>query len=384
MKKIWFLLILLPYLGISQTNYITNKDYREFVEYVRDSLFRYTMGNEVNEEAYHTSTWDSGNYTAKDTFVSVNWKTKLDINSPEAREALEFWYYAPLERFNRKREIDVRKLNHNNIAVFPDELIWCKDTTNNISWANFLTRYYFTNSHFDNYPVQGLNNQQIREYLKWKYPKSQRSTTSSVKDVNIRLPREKLKVTVNEYISFYRYTRDSVVRTILCQELDEWKYCLSVNKYSEEINPPIVKWKNKIKWKDKTTINILKQKNILTSENTIDNRYINFQYDEINFHHLPITGSKSRDNYFSWILVNLMDFKYLKQTSNIKIGSQLKSNSELNYHEIDKYQLKAFFWWKKSTLKSDDVFEGFIPYNDDIISIQKGNLPDSFLTLRLH
>jgi hypothetical protein len=58
MKKIFFIFLFTPIFCFSQNDYISNKDYSEFVTYVRDSLFRLTMGQEVDEEAFHISTWD--------------------------------------------------------------------------------------------------------------------------------------------------------------------------------------------------------------------------------------------------------------------------------------------------------------------------------------
>lgn len=131
-------------------------------------------------------------YNVKDTFVCINWKAKLDVNTPWAREALEPWYYKPEERYNRKREVDTRKLIHNKVAVYPDEMIWCRDSTINKSWAVFLTANYFSHSYFQEYPVYGLSEQQIVEYLKWKYPNQKKNfKRDQIKEIKLTLPKEK-------------------------------------------------------------------------------------------------------------------------------------------------------------------------------------------------
>lgn len=79
----------------AQNNYITNKEYRKFVTYVQDSIFRMVAGNEVNENyLIICDTCDESRM-----ITGVNWKKKLDINTPWAREALEPLYYKPEERF---------------------------------------------------------------------------------------------------------------------------------------------------------------------------------------------------------------------------------------------------------------------------------------------
>lgn len=124
MKKILFLLFILPLSVFSQdNNYISNQDYNEFVTYVRDSLLRLTMGEEVDEEGYVYVEKDSN--SKKWEIVGVKWKIKFDVNWPESREALEPWHYKTSERLNRKRQFDTRKFLHNGVKVYLDELVWC-------------------------------------------------------------------------------------------------------------------------------------------------------------------------------------------------------------------------------------------------------------------
>ena len=399
MKTLLIFLFILPLSVFSQNDYITNKEYNEFVVYVRDSLLRYTMGFEVDEEAYHISSWDNGNYEGKDSFTSINWKTKLDINAFEAREALEIWYYTPIERLNRKRELDTRKFIHNGIKIYPDVLIWCRDSTINKSWGTFLAKYYYTHPYFENYPVYGLSNQQIQEYVKWKYPNQNKTiNTSAKKSINLNLPKEKLQFTIGEYFQFYKYTRDSTCRMLLCQKLDEYKYCLSVNEYDEEIKPPLVKWKYKINWKDQEVQNILKKAGLLTSEEKIDNRKMMFTFCWLDYYRtITLPDSAERSASIIWASQNICTNEYLKKTSNIDIKKKLKNKTKISFEGLDHWQLKSYYIWKKSNYPTKDIFDRFIPYcsqyswesntelflkYNDIKLLQEGKLTDEFYNFK--
>lgn len=375
----------------AQNIYITNKDYREFVKYVQDSTFRWLMGNEVDENyLIYCETCDESRMVK-----GVNWKVKLDINTPWAREALEPLYYKSEERFYGRREVDTRKLIHNKVPIYPDVYIWCKDTSNNRSWATFLTRYYFTHEYFDDFPVQGISVNQIEQYIKWKYPYKQVDVTYSKKQITLSLPKEKLKITVGGYFKLYKYTRDSIIRMQLCKELDEARYCKFMNKYSEEINPPIVEWKHKIKWKDKDAIAILESSGILSKDNLIDNRRVMFNYYMLDFYNKSVSYPDSISNafYINRHLQNLSDKKYINEFSSLEIKHELRSKKELDYQNLDVSQLNAYYWWKKGKYNGKDVFEGFIPYysgvyieedrvgyvkNDDIELVRVNKLSDDF------
>jgi len=345
---------------VAQNNYITNKEYREFVTYVQDSIFRMVIGNELDESyLIYCDTCDKEN-----VYIGINWKKKFDENSPEIREALEPLYYKPEERFYGRRELDNRKLKHNKISIYPDVYVWFKDTTNNRSWAIFLTRYYFTHKYFDDFPVQGISEKQLEQYIKWKYPIKEVNVKYSKKQINLNLPKDKLKITVGDYFKLYKYTRDSIIRMQLCKELDEARYCKFINKYNEEINPPIVEWKHKIKWKNDDVISILKKSRILSEDNLIDNRRVMFDY--YTFNPFSYSDSINRRFYPFRHIQNLCDEKYINEFSSLEIKSELRSKIELDYQKLYIGQLEAYYWWKKGNYNGKDVFEGFIPYYNGI------------------
>lgn len=393
MKKLLFLFLLIPLCSFSQNDYISNKDYREFVAYVRDSLFRQTLGEEIDEEGFiiFENNADINTYNP----VGVNWKTKIDRNSPEIREVLNQWYYKPAEQLNRKREVDVRKLVHNKVKVYPDVLVWFrKDTILNKSWATFLAKNYFTHPYFEDYPVQGVSEVQLNQYLKWKYPTQNKKISYSKKVINLQLPKEKLKITVGDYFEFYQHTRDSIVRQILGKVLDEDKYLITSDSYGEAIDPPLLDWKPKLKWNDDVIQKILKDRNFLTSNNKIDNRLVMYDYTYLNYYQASILpDTVDRNYYLDRTLINLGSNPNIKDSLPIELKKELKNTMEINYEKFHNHQLIAYYHWKKDNYQGEDVFETFIPFShntfyeenptlylkdNDVELLRTSKLPDIF------
>jgi hypothetical protein len=399
MKMLFIFLFILPLSVFNQNNYITNKEYNEFVTYVRDSLLRYTMGEEVDEEAYLIAEYKY-QPKFKRTFIRINWKTKLNVNSSEAREALEPWYYEPSERLNRKREFDTRKFIHNGVKVYPDIMIWCKDSSINKSWAIFLSKYYYTHTYFENYPVYGLDEQQVRQYLKWKYPNKEKVFDfSNNENINLTLPKEKLQFSVSDYFEFYQYIRDSIVIRILAEDIDEEKYFKYGYDYFEEGSLPILNMKAKIKWKDELIIKTFKNHKLLNANNQINNMRLMYDYSWLDYYKaIFLPDSTERGLYFGRMMVNVGVNGFIEEYSGINIKKQLKNKTEVNYSLFDSSHIRAFYYWKKSNYPKKDVFDGFIPYSNglfweenselfikdnDIELLRTGKLPYSFYQFKI-
>jgi sulfatase modifying factor 1 len=77
---------------------ITNNEYRQYVEWVRDSLAHRLIGGE------HLV--DEGEYGER-----INWRKKIDWDDEENVETLNELFLPEAERFYRRKEIDTRKLN---------------------------------------------------------------------------------------------------------------------------------------------------------------------------------------------------------------------------------------------------------------------------------
>jgi formylglycine-generating enzyme len=196
---------------IDQTE-ITNNKYRQFVYYVRDSILRTKLGGaDIADRQYFM-------VDAEGTVIEpnvINWEEKIDPTEETTKATIEEMYYPPEERFNGKKQIDVRKLNysyfwvdyqlaakatykqdyanntgkyvgpvigtdslntgikdrssfikHNIINVYPDTLCWIRDFT--YSFNDPQASLYFWHPSFDDYPVVGVTWVQATAFSIWR------------------------------------------------------------------------------------------------------------------------------------------------------------------------------------------------------------------------
>lgn len=178
---------------------ITNNEYRQFVYWVRDSIARKILGEEVSEEDYLILQNEFGEDLEP---PYLNWRTRIDWNAPDEREALSVMFLPEYERFYRRRELDTRKLiyeyfwidwkdaarknptingdnlrergltdrsifiKRDEINVYPDTLCWVHDFT--YSYNEPLTNMYFWHPAYDEYPVVGVSWKQARAFSIWR------------------------------------------------------------------------------------------------------------------------------------------------------------------------------------------------------------------------
>lgn len=182
---------------------ITNNEYRQFVQYVIDSIKRRLLGDV--DPAFVIESED------ENIPPMINWNTKIK-NTPENNEALEALYTPVNERFHFRKEVDTRKLNYEfywfdyqsaavksweetdarkdgvNMAsfgnrpqsmksragyikkeiinVYPDTLCWLLDFA--YSYNEPMVRSYFSSAMYDHYPVVGVNWKQAKAFCIWR------------------------------------------------------------------------------------------------------------------------------------------------------------------------------------------------------------------------
>lgn len=161
---------------------ITNNEYRQFTEWVRDSLaHRLIGGDHLIEE---------GEYGER-----INWKKKIKWDDEQNVETLAELFLPESERFYKRKEVDSRKLKYEYywidmkeaaqksqreqgmtdrsvfikkdlISVYPDTLAWIHDFT--YSFNDPVTNMYYWHPAYDDYPVVGVTWKQARAFCIWR------------------------------------------------------------------------------------------------------------------------------------------------------------------------------------------------------------------------
>ncbi|MEO6130925.1 MAG: SUMF1/EgtB/PvdO family nonheme iron enzyme [Saprospiraceae bacterium] len=151
---------------------ITNNEYRQFVNWVRDSIAHSTLEHFVED--------DAGNQ-------KIDWDYEIDW----ADEGLGGMYFQGDDMFGNSKEIDTRKLiykydwkdwdkaaspsfkgkrneiiNREEVSIYPDTLVWIRDFA--YSYNEPFTRNYFWHPAFDDYPVVGVNWKMAKAFGAWR------------------------------------------------------------------------------------------------------------------------------------------------------------------------------------------------------------------------
>lgn len=177
---------------------ISNAEYRQFVNWVRDSIAVTTIGQSAPELFITPKNQPKGASTTGQK--NINWKrvgngSMLWSNKKGGKYAakLENMYYTGLDALPGRKEVDVRKLeyvysiinldkaaiNHNNpnktrqdnidnykVKVYPDTLVWKLDYS--YSQNDPLVKSYFNHPSYDNYPVVGITWEQASAFCVWR------------------------------------------------------------------------------------------------------------------------------------------------------------------------------------------------------------------------
>mgnify|MGYP006086510729 FL=1 len=174
---------------------ITNNEYRQFTESVRDSIARNLLfKNGFAEYGKSTNNSDS---TSKSFFI--NWDTPIKWSDSIQSEILDELYFSEEERFYTRKFIDPRNLKYNyldnithkEISVYPDTTCWKK--LDSVIYLQQLKNMYFWHPAFDDYPVVGINFEQAKAFCHWRTKLYNRYNSSGNKDathlkVSFKLP----------------------------------------------------------------------------------------------------------------------------------------------------------------------------------------------------
>lgn len=294
----------------TQTKVLTNAEYREFTTWIRDSIARRILAEEVSIRFVK-----AGQKLPNNDMDKLNWKVPIRWNADNQRPALDQMFITDHEQFYNRKRIDAHRLYWEHPSprkktdqeqkqytyVYPDTLCWIFDTiqsrvippyrSNILShYVNYLkenlVKYYFWHRYFDDYPVQGISQEQAQAFIYWKR-KREGYKTIKILDEENNAPTTKdhvkgsvdtdfWKISNADYKTFCSWVRDSLARRILGDQLSE-EYLIMQNVLGEELDPPKLNWKKEIDWSDEQIRRSFQQYDFQQSLNVIS-KYLNFEY----------------------------------------------------------------------------------------------------------
>ena len=194
---------------------ITNAEYRQFVEWVRDSVIRQKLaeaaeltGGDAEDEngiqrfAFKGADQDDDDLTPFQEFSkhynpinqALNWNPKIIWNTSEYPDedyvyVMDEFYLSNKESYNGSRMLDVTQFKYNyksmdvdaaarkkgkridfitneEVLVYPDTTVWIKDF--NYSYNEPMHNDYFSHTAYDDYPVVGVTWGQAKAFTNWR------------------------------------------------------------------------------------------------------------------------------------------------------------------------------------------------------------------------
>jgi len=183
---------------------ITNNEYRQFTNWVRDSIAAKLLNNVKQNTADGTEAVDWKK------MATVKWGDKSTI------EKIDAIIVTPDNRIFGKKEIDANKIVYQSeifdykaaamnrdvtiprsafirktqVKVYPDTLCWVRDFA--YSYNEPMAKKYFGHPAFGNYPVVGVNWKQATVFCEWRtnYMNGFLESKKRIAESNFRLPTE--------------------------------------------------------------------------------------------------------------------------------------------------------------------------------------------------
>lgn len=181
---------------------ITNKEYRQFVKWVTDSLAAKELNYGKEVDGNFAVDWKKAQtikYNDKATLEKISkltltpdnrlyGKNEIDPEKVAYRvESFDLKEAAKLENKGKPRQKFIVKYDE---KIYPDTLVWMRDFS--YSYNEPMAKRYFAHPSFDNYPVVGVSWKQAIAFCSWRshYLNSYLERKKKAVESDFRLPTE--------------------------------------------------------------------------------------------------------------------------------------------------------------------------------------------------
>lgn len=271
---------------------VSNKEWKEFQQWVIDSIAHLSMHEEGYEDYMidikHENPWGSG---------FVNWEKPIDWEGEGARYTLEWLTYPMHARFYSAKQFDPRVQIYEyywgmhgespikeRVSLLADSTLWAKDGS--FGHGHRMADYYNWHPNYQADPVTGITGAQAKAYCYWKQQFLQRRLDEKGMNLEVRISLPTVtelitaggqvpklqtftaydvnawRITNEDYKEFLDYVRDSIVRRLLAYELNE-DYLIWEDDQGNEIVRPWaegdVNWHKKIDLHDANVVALLEE-----------------------------------------------------------------------------------------------------------------------------
>lgn len=194
---------------------VTNFQYRQFVDWVKDSLFR----EELYANGYKEFGFSNSNVDDFGRSYCLNWEPQIDWKDEKVVKILDKFFILQDERYYARKEFEAGNLKYSyksptnskiQIVIYPDTLCWTKMYVSQFADDGMgLSGYYFWHPYYNNYPVVGVTWDQCQAFCHF-YSKF---LNNYLHDINadfqideVRLPHENEWLAVADSAEFNGYS----------------------------------------------------------------------------------------------------------------------------------------------------------------------------------